>query len=77
MPEQQVSNAACNAIMASGKDAAGLYRIRLEDVNPSTVEKFLHFILDFIYTGEFTSTLANQELLKLAEYYQLTTLISR
>jgi hypothetical protein len=49
----------------------------LEDVKPSTVEQFLHFILDFIYTGEFTSTLANQELLKLAEYYQLTTLISR
>jgi hypothetical protein len=68
MPEEQVSN----AIMAPGKVAAGLYRIRMEDVNPSTVEQFLHFI----YTGEFTSTLANEELLKLAEYYQLTTLIS-
>jgi hypothetical protein len=60
-----------NAIMAPGK-VAGLYRIRMEDVNPSTVEQFLHFI----YTGELTSTLANEELLKLAEYYQLTTLIS-
>jgi hypothetical protein len=43
----------------------------MDGVNPSTMEQFLHFI----YTGEFTSTLDNEELLKLAEYYQLTTLI--
>jgi speckle-type POZ protein len=50
---------------------AGPHQIRMDGVNPSTMEQFLHFI----YTGEFTSTLDNEELLKLAEYYQLTTLI--
>jgi hypothetical protein len=50
---------------------AGAHQIRVDGVNPSTMEQFLHFI----YTGEFTSTLDNEELLKLAEYYQLTTLI--
>jgi ATP-dependent RNA circularization protein (DNA/RNA ligase family) len=39
-------------------------------VEPSTVENFLHFI----YTGESKRTLANEELLKLADDYGLTTL---
>jgi ATP-dependent RNA circularization protein (DNA/RNA ligase family) len=39
-------------------------------VDPSTVEQFLYFI----YTGETMGTLANEELLKLADKYQLTTL---
>ena len=44
--------------------------IRIDDVESSTVEQFLHFI----YTGESNSSLANEELLKLAVKYQLTTL---
>ncbi len=47
-------------------------QIRIDDVEPSTVEKFLHFI----YTGEPMGTLADEELLKLAYRYQLTTLAS-
>jgi speckle-type POZ protein len=47
-------------------------RIRIDDVEPSTVEQFLHFI----YTGESMGTLANEDLLKLADDYQLTTLSS-
>jgi ATP-dependent RNA circularization protein (DNA/RNA ligase family) len=39
-------------------------------VEPATVEKFLHFI----YTGEPMGTLADEELLKLADHYQLKTL---
>ena len=45
-------------------------QIQIDDVDPSTVERFLYFI----YTGESMGTLANEELLKLAEKYQLTTL---
>ena len=45
-------------------------KIRIDDVESSTVEQFLHFI----YTGESNSSLANEELLKLAVKYQLTTL---
>jgi hypothetical protein len=41
-------------------------------VEPSTVENFLHFI----YTGEPKGTLADEELLKLADRYQLTILTS-
>ena len=45
-------------------------QIQIDGVDPSTVERFLYFI----YTGESMGTLANEELLKLAEKYQLTTL---
>ena len=45
-------------------------QIRIDGVDPSTVEQLLYFI----YTGESMGTLANEELLKLAEKYQLTTL---
>jgi hypothetical protein len=45
------------------------HQIPIEDVEPSTVEKFLHFI----YTGEPIGTFADEELLKLADHYQLTT----
>jgi speckle-type POZ protein len=45
-------------------------QIRIDDVEPSTVEKFLHFI----YTGEPMGTLADEELLNLADHVQLKTL---
>jgi hypothetical protein len=48
----------------------GPYQILMVGVEPSTVEKFLHFV----YTGESKGTLANEELLKLADDYGLTTL---
>jgi hypothetical protein len=51
-----------------GKD--GLHQIRIDDVEPSTVNKLLHFV----YTGELMGTSADEDLLKLAERYQLTTL---
>jgi speckle-type POZ protein len=47
-------------------------QIRIDGVEPSTVENFLHFI----YTGESIGTLADEELLKLADHYQLKTLAS-
>jgi speckle-type POZ protein len=46
------------------------HQIRIDSVEPSTVENFLHFI----YTGEPMGTLADEELLFLADHYQLTTL---
>lgn len=50
----------------------GPYQILVDDVDPSTVEEFLYFV----YTGEpRTPLLAKQELLKLADRYQLTTLV--
>jgi hypothetical protein len=48
----------------------GPHQIRIDGVEPSTVENFLHFI----YTGEPIGTFANEELLKLAHHYQLSTL---
>jgi hypothetical protein len=48
------------------------HQIRIDDVELSTVENFLHFI----YTGEPMGTLADEELLKLADHYQLKTLSS-
>jgi speckle-type POZ protein len=45
-------------------------QIRIDDVELSTVLHFLHFV----YTGEPMGTLADEELLKLADRYQLTTL---
>jgi speckle-type POZ protein len=45
------------------------HQIRIDDVEPATVEKFLHFI----YTGEPMGTLADEELLKLAGCYQSIT----
>jgi hypothetical protein len=51
-----------------GKD--GPHQIRIDGVEPSTVEKFLHFI----YTGEPMGTLADEELLKLATKYGLDSL---
>jgi speckle-type POZ protein len=50
----------------------GRHQIRIVGVEPSTVENFLHFI----YTGEPMSSLADQQLLMLAEKYRLTTLTS-
>jgi speckle-type POZ protein len=47
-------------------------QIRLDGVEPSTVEKFLHFI----YTGEPMGTLADERLLELSDRYGLTTLTS-
>jgi hypothetical protein len=52
-----------------GKD--GRYQIRIDGVEPSTVENFLYFV----YTGEPKGTLANEELLKLANKYGLTNLL--
>ncbi|EFX82544.1 hypothetical protein DAPPUDRAFT_240748 [Daphnia pulex] len=47
------------------------HQIRIETgADPSTVLNFLHFV----YTGEPIGTLADEELLKLAEHYQLLTL---
>ncbi len=48
------------------------HQIRIDGAEPSTVLNFLHFI----YTGEPMGTLADEELLKLADRYQLTTLSS-
>ena len=45
-------------------------RIKFVGVEASSVEQFLHFI----YTGEPMGTVANEELLKLADDYQLPTL---
>jgi hypothetical protein len=50
----------------------GLQQIRIDGVEPSSVEKFLHFI----YTGQPKGTLNDKDLLKLAHHYQLTTLTS-
>jgi hypothetical protein len=50
----------------------GLQQIRIDDVEPSTVENFLHFI----YTGQPKGTLNDKDLLKLAHHYQPTTLTS-
>jgi speckle-type POZ protein len=50
----------------------GPQKIQIDGVESSTVEQFLYFI----YTGESVSSLANEELLKLAAKYQLTTLLS-
>jgi speckle-type POZ protein len=47
-------------------------QIRFDGVEPSSVEKFLHFI----YTGEPMGTLADEELLKIADHYQLKILSS-
>ena len=51
---------------------ANPYLIRIGDVDASSFEQFLHFV----YTGEpmTSSVLANKDLLKLAEHYQLETL---
>jgi speckle-type POZ protein len=54
------------------QSVVGGHQIRIEDVEPSTVENFLHFI----YTGESIGTLADEELLQLADHYQLKTLTS-
>ena len=48
----------------------GPLEIQIDGVEPSTLEQFLYFI----YTGESVSSLANEELLKLAVKYQLATL---
>jgi hypothetical protein len=48
----------------------GPHHIRIDGVEPSSVENFLHFV----YTGEPYGKLADGDLLKLADYYQLTTL---
>jgi hypothetical protein len=49
------------------------HQIRIETgAEPSTVENFLHFL----YTGEPMGTFADEELLKLADHYQLTTLVN-
>ncbi len=45
-------------------------QIRIDGVEPSTVENFLHFI----YTGESQGTLADEKLLELADDHGLTTL---
>ncbi len=47
-------------------------QIRFDGVEPSTAEKFLHFI----YTGEPKGTLEDGVLLMLANHYQLTTLVN-
>ncbi|XP_046458902.1 uncharacterized protein LOC124205505 [Daphnia pulex] len=46
------------------------HQIRMDGAKPSTVLNFLHFI----YTGEPMETLADEELLKLADHYKLKTL---
>ncbi len=48
----------------------GPHQVRLDGVEPSTVEKFLHFV----YTGELIGTFADEELLKLANKYGLDSL---
>jgi hypothetical protein len=46
------------------------HQIRIDGVEPSTVENFLHFI----YTGESKGTLTDEKLLELANDHGLTTL---
>lgn len=48
----------------------GVHEIHVVDVDPSAMEEFLYFL----YTGQPKTVLANDELLKLASRYQLTTL---
>ncbi|KAK4029372.1 hypothetical protein OUZ56_022369 [Daphnia magna] len=51
----------------------GPHQIHIDDVDPAIVEEFLYFL----YTGESkTPFLAKEQLLKLAERYQLTTLVN-
>ena len=55
------------------------HHIQIDDVNASSFEQFLHFVytgefLQFACTGEPAPMLANKDLLKLAERYQLKTL---
>ena len=55
------------------------HQIQIDDVVASSLEQFLHFVytgefLDFDYTGDAAPMLANKDLLKLAERYQLKTL---
>jgi hypothetical protein len=50
----------------------GPHQIRIDDVDPATVLNFLHFI----YTGEPMGTLADEELLKLADHFHLKILSS-
>lgn len=45
-------------------------RLSIDDAEPSVVEQFLHFL----YTGQTCQMLANRQLLKLANNYQLETL---
>jgi speckle-type POZ protein len=51
-----------------GKD--GPHQIQINGVEPSTLENILYFV----YTGETMGTLADEELLKLADHYQLAIL---
>jgi speckle-type POZ protein len=55
-------------------DGDGLQQIiRIDDVDPASVEQFLYFL----YTGEpMKSSLSNEELLNLAERYQVITLVN-
>jgi hypothetical protein len=47
-------------------------QIHIDDVDPTAVERFLYFL----YTGEaIQSSLANEDLLKLAKRYELNTLV--
>jgi hypothetical protein len=48
----------------------GTHQIRIDHMEPTTFEQFLYFI----YTGESMGTFANEELLELADDYQLKTL---
>jgi hypothetical protein len=48
----------------------GPHHIRIDGVEPSTMKNFLHFI----YTGELYGKLADGDLLKLADHYQIKAL---
>ena len=68
--EQTVGDAAGHQIepkLKKRKINNGPHQIQINGVEPATVEQFLFFI----YTGEFSS-FANEELLMLADDYQLT-----
>ena len=61
-------------LMKERPERDGLLKIQIDGVDPSSIEQFLHFV----YTGEVmsTSTLVNEELLKLADRFKVTTLAS-
>jgi speckle-type POZ protein len=71
--EQTVGDAASHQMepnLKKRKRNNGPHQIPIDGVEPTTFKQFLYFI----YTGESFSSLANEELLKLADDYQLTTL---
>jgi len=59
------------AMFASGMKEALTGRVRIEDVNPTTFQRFLKFL----YTGMVESSAMDEELFTVADKYGVATLI--